>query len=109
MGSDRYWSRIRAKLEAMDPAAFDELLRAVIKQRPVSDRLHEIRCPTLVLVGDQDTPFLEPSREIADHIPDAKLVIIKDAHHSPQIEAEEIWLSAIQTHLSQVRVNQVRA
>ena len=103
MGTERYWARIRAKLEAMDTVAFDELLRAIVRQQPINDRLHEIRCPTLVMVGDQDTAFLEPSREIADGIPDAKLITIKDAHHSPQIEARDAWLAAIQAHLEQVR------
>ena len=103
MGTERYWGRIRAKLEAMDTVAFDELLRVIVRQQPINDRLHEIRCPALVMVGDQDTAFLEPSREIADGIPDAKLITIKDAHHSPQIEAPDAWLAAIQAHLEQVR------
>ena len=87
----------------MDPVAFDELLRSIVRQQPVSDRLHEIRCPTLVLVGDQDAAFLEPSREMADGIPDAKSVVIKDAHHSLQIEAHDAWLAAVRAHLERVR------
>lgn len=103
MGSERYWQRIRAKLEAMDKAAFNQLVRAFTKQRPLGDRLHEIHCPTLVLVGDQDEAFLEPSREMAEGIPDAKLIIIKNAHHSPQIEARDAWLDTIRAHLKRVR------
>jgi len=103
MGDERYWARIRTKLEAMDPVAFDELLRAILRQQSVLDRLHEIRCPTLVMVGDQDAAFLEPSREMADGIPDSKLTVIKAAHHSPQIEARSDWISEIQAHLERVR------
>lgn len=103
MGSERDWARIRAKLEALDPVAFDQLLRAIVRQQPIRNRLQEIRCPTLVMVGDQDVSFLEPSREMADAIPDAKLVIIKNAHHSPQIEACDAWFAAIRAHLERVR------
>jgi pimeloyl-ACP methyl ester carboxylesterase len=103
MGEERYWSRIRDKLEAMDPAAFDELLRALVNQQPVTERLHEIDCPTLVIVGDQDTAFLNPSREMADRIPNAKLVVIEDAHHSPQIEARDSWLALVSNHIERVR------
>jgi len=103
MGSERDWARIRAKLEALDPVAFDQLLRAIVRQQPIRNRLQEIGCPTLVMVGDQDVSFLEPSREMADAIPDAKLAIIKNAHHSPQIEACDAWFAAIRAHLERVR------
>ena len=103
MGAERYWQRLLAKLEAMDPLAIPQLMRAVLDQQPVTDRLDEIRCPTLVLVGDQDQPFLDPSREMADGISDAKLVVIKNAHHSPQIEARDEWLDAIRAHLERAR------
>jgi pimeloyl-ACP methyl ester carboxylesterase len=55
------------------------------------------------MVGDQDEAFLESSRRMADHIPDATLVVFKDAHHSPQIEAPRAWLNAIREHLERAR------
>jgi len=103
MGRERYWERLRVKLEAMDPTAFDSLMRAALEQQSQSHRLNEIRCPTLIMVGDQDEPFLEPSHEFADRIPGAKLVVIEDSHHSPQIEAREAWLDAIRMHLESAR------
>ena len=103
MGGDRYFDRLRVKLEAMDRIAFGKLLQTVMEQQPVTDRLDEIRCPTLVIVGDQDDGFLLPSRELADGIRDAKFVVIKDAHHCPQIEARDAWLEAIGAHLDRAR------
>lgn len=103
MGPERYWERLRVKLEAMDPVAFGALLRTAVEQQPVTERLAEIRCPTLVLVGEQDESFLEPCRELADGIPDAVLVVVEDSHHSPQIEAQQAWLEAIRTHLERAR------
>jgi pimeloyl-ACP methyl ester carboxylesterase len=103
MGSSRYWERIRAKLVAMDPVAFDELLTELTRQEPVADRLHEIGCPTRVIVGADDAAFLRSSREMADTIPNADLIVIDDAHHSPQIEAPQAWHRAVQEHLNRVR------
>ena len=103
MGTERFWTRIRKKLEAMDPVAFDQLLGEIMKQESVTERLGEIRCPTLVMVGDQDTPFLAPSRRMAERIPDTKLVVFKGAHHSPQIETPKEWLIAIANHLERAR------
>ncbi len=103
MGPDRYWDRLRRKLEALDPVVFDTLLRAIVEQEPVTNRLHEIRCPTLVLVGEEDADFLKSSREMAEAIPEATLVVIENAHHSPQMEATPAWLAAIRDHLQRVR------
>ena len=103
MGPERYWERLRVKLEALDPAVHDVLLRELVEQVPVTDRLAEIRCPTLVVVGEQDEGLRAPSDELAAGIPDAKLVVVPDAHHSPQIEATEAWLEAIEGHLADAR------
>ena len=103
MGPERYWERLRVKLEALDRNAFAELVQAASEQQPLTHRLCEIRCPTLVLVGEQDQAFLQPSREMADAIPDAKLVVIKGSHHSPQIEARDAWFEAVRAHLKRAR------
>ncbi len=98
MGEERYWQRIETKLGQMDPEAFATLGVALADHTPVTDRLGEIACPTLVLVGAEDVPFVEPSRVMADTIPDARLVVIPDAAHSPQFENEAAWLDAVLTH-----------
>ena len=103
MGPERYWARLARKLDSMDPVAFGRLLRTMIEQEPQTPRLHEIACPTLVMVGDQDGPFLKTSRELADGIRDAKLIVIKDSSHSPQIENRDAWLEAISEHLEGAR------
>jgi pimeloyl-ACP methyl ester carboxylesterase len=55
-----------------------------------------IKCPTLVLTGDQD--MLIPntlSKEMADGIAGAKLVVIPDCGHCPQPERPEATISAL--------------
>jgi pimeloyl-ACP methyl ester carboxylesterase len=103
MGAERYWERVRAKIEAMDPEAFATLGRQLTDHEGVEDRLGEIRCPTTVLVGSEDTEFLAPARRFEAGIRGAKRIEIPDAAHSPQIENTELWLAAIRDHLARAR------
>jgi len=59
-----------------------------------------LRAPLLILVGEQDTPFLAASRLMADAIPDAQLVVIPAAGHSPQTENAAAWIAALTGFLS---------
>jgi pimeloyl-ACP methyl ester carboxylesterase len=54
---------------------------------PAVKRLKEIRVPTLVIVGDLDTPkTLAASRLLAEEIDGARLVTIEGAAHLPSME-----------------------
>ncbi|MCP3982830.1 MAG: alpha/beta hydrolase [bacterium] len=103
MGEERYWARIEAKILAMDPEAFAGLSMVLMDQDPVTDRLGEIDCPTLVVVGEQDVPFVAVSKLMAERIPNARLVVVEGACHSPQFENEAVWLDAIGSHLHSAR------
>ena len=52
----------------------------------VIDGLTAIRVPTLVIVGDQDQPFLAPCEYMAKKIPGARLEIIAGAGHSANLD-----------------------
>ncbi|MBC7469566.1 MAG: alpha/beta fold hydrolase [Ramlibacter sp.] len=87
---------------ALAPAYLEFVLRAgagqLIRQnRAVTGRpdarahLPAVRCPTLVLCGDADR--LAPpecSREIADLVPDAQLVMVQDCGHMLTMERPEV-------------------
>jgi len=103
MGDEVFWERTRRKLEAMDPMAWEALLGVLAAHEPATARLGEIRCPTLVLVGAEDTPFLAPAEELARGIAGAAHVTIPDAAHSPQLENPPAWAAAIRAHLARVR------
>lgn len=105
MGSEVYWQRIHAKLTAMDPAAFGELGGALVAQESVRGRLGEITCPTLIIVGEEDRPFLAPADELAAGIPQARRVTIAHAAHSPQHENPEAWFAAVRAHLLRARTD----
>jgi len=62
------------------------------------DLLEDLRhmdVPTLVMVGEEDAPFLDASRRMADAIAKAELAVIEGAGHSPQLEAPDTWLEAL--------------
>lgn len=64
----------------------------------VEDRMATLRdlpMPTLVIVGEQDRPFLAVSRRMSEVIPDARLVVVADAGHSPQFENPQAWYAAV--------------
>ena len=103
LGADEYWGRIERKWRALDPEALPGCSRSLETAEPLNDRLGEIACPTTVLVGEHDEPFRAPSEELAAGIPDAELVVVPGAGHSPQLENEPAWLDAIGAHLERVR------
>jgi pimeloyl-ACP methyl ester carboxylesterase len=66
------------------------------------DRLGELRSlavPTLVIVGEQDAPFLGPSRRMAEAIPRARLAVVPDAGHSPQLESPDDLMATLSSFL----------
>jgi 3-oxoadipate enol-lactonase len=73
---------------------------AAIAQIDFTDRLKEIKCPVLVLVGDQDhgTP-VAMSEQIRDNLPGAKMQVIANASHISNVEQAEVFNHAIDTFL----------
>lgn len=100
---EAFWERRRRRLTAMDPEAFAALALELVDRPPLTARLREITRPTLVMVGDQDSGFLAPARELAEGIPGARLVTISGAAHSPQLENPSAWIGAVREHLRRVR------
>lgn len=87
------------RLTAMDPEAFLALLPQVFQCENLVPRLGEIRCPTTVLVGSRDTPFVQPSRTMADAIEGAQLAVVDGAYHSPQHTHPDEWRARVRAHL----------
>lgn len=50
--------------------------------------LQEIKCPTLILAGDDDIISQEHTKLIADSIPGSELVIVPDADHGSYIKRD---------------------
>ena len=67
--------------------AFLRQLEAIISRPDSRAALSAIKCPTLVLSGDEDNTISNAlSVEMADNIHNAKLVILPNCGHLPQVE-----------------------
>jgi len=67
-------------------------------------RLKEIKCPVLVICGEQD-PATPPAmaREIHDHAPGSKLVMIPQAAHLSNLEQPQAFTQAMEQFLAGVK------
>jgi pimeloyl-ACP methyl ester carboxylesterase len=61
----------------------------------VLESLPAIRCPTLVLVGARDEPFLAATDYMAAKIPGAEKVVLADAGHASNIEQPAAFNAAV--------------
>ncbi len=66
----------------------------------VIDGLAGIRLPTLIIVGDQDQPFVAPSEYMAKKIPGARLAVIPGAGHSSNLDQPEIFNRVLREFLT---------
>jgi 3-oxoadipate enol-lactonase len=80
--------------------------RAIAQWPPVTDRLSEIRVPTLIFLGEEDTPFERPSQILKEGIGGSKLVVVPGSGHSPHEEAPETFNQALVEFLEAIRRGQ---
>ncbi|MGZ8210001.1 MAG: 3-oxoadipate enol-lactonase [Burkholderiales bacterium] len=95
--------RIGGHIRSTPVAGFIGCCQA-ISRIDVLDRLREIKCPALVIVGDQDhgTPP-EMARAIQQNLPGSKLVVIPSAAHLSNVEQPKAFDDAIVSFLDSVR------
>lgn len=74
-------------MSSKSPDVFAAQIRALLGRPDGTPLLREIRCPALVLCGEQDT-WAPPRqhREIAAHVPHAELVIVPECGHMSTLE-----------------------
>lgn len=67
-------------------------------------RLQDVRIPTLIVCGENDLPFLAPSKKMHEAIPGSQLEIIPGAGHSPTFETPEKFNAVLTTFLNKIAV-----
>jgi len=92
----------RRKFLNSSAAMWAAMAPKMLSQTDRLDALAELPMPVLVIVGEQDQPFLGPSQRMAKAIPRARLAVIPDAGHSPQFENAEAWWGALMSFLEEV-------
>jgi pimeloyl-ACP methyl ester carboxylesterase len=90
-------SRERATATHRNATGLARAARGMLTQRDarVINSLPEIAVPSLVLVGDKDTPFLAAADYMAAKIPKATKVVIKDAGHASNIDQPAAFNEAV--------------
>ena len=68
----------------------------------IMNSLESISVPTLVSIGERDTPFLAATDYMANKIPNAQKVILADAGHPANIEQAAVFNTAFGAFLDQV-------
>lgn len=83
--------------------ADDPLDQVIVLQPPAAGRLREITAPTLVMVGDLDTPgTLAAARLIAEGVTGARLLILDDVAHLPSMERPHEFVTLVEAFLEEV-------
>jgi len=76
--------------------------RAALSRQSSQLDLPSIGVPTLIICGENDEPFLEPSRKMHEAIKGSELAIISGAGHGPQMETPGEFNRALTEFLSKV-------
>ena len=64
-------------------------------QEPLWDRLGEISCPVLVLVGENDPKFRSIGQRLVDGLPRGRLQVVADSGHSVHLERPAATVDAL--------------
>jgi 3-oxoadipate enol-lactonase len=83
--------------------AYIACANAMSSRRSLLGELGAISMPTLIICGEKDEPFLEPSRQMHEAIPGSELVIIQGAGHGPQMETPGEFNRVLSEFLARVR------
>jgi 3-oxoadipate enol-lactonase len=95
--------RVRQMIEAATVQGIAAASRGMAQRADSTDLLAGITCPTLVIVGEQDTltpPTL--AQEYAAQIPGAQLVVIQHAGHLSNLEQPEAFVEAVRGFLGSI-------
>lgn len=74
----------------------------------LTDRLRDVDAPTLVVHARQDPIPLESSREVADALPNGRLVVIEESGHVPYVEQPKVLFDAIDGFLRETEPGVIR-
>jgi pimeloyl-ACP methyl ester carboxylesterase len=90
-------SRERSTVSHRNAGGLARAARGMLTQRDaaVIELLPEIKVPSLVVVGADDTPFLAASDYMAAKIPGAQKIVIPAAGHAVNIDQPQAFIDAV--------------
>src|SRR6266851_4031596 len=91
----RGWAEFAAHLAEHSTAGSARTMRGVQARRPslwdLTDRMRNLKVPTLIMTGDEDDPCLEPGLLMKRTIPTAALVVLPNTGHAVNLEEPELF------------------
>jgi pimeloyl-ACP methyl ester carboxylesterase len=102
----RGWRLFRRRMAKLDGVGASLTLRRVQGTRPgvfaLEARLAALQTPTLIIVGDEDDPALEPSLFLKRRIPRAGLWVFPKTGHTVNLEEPALFNEALLTFFAAV-------
>lgn len=95
--------RVKKMIETDNPQGIAQALIGMAHRNDSTNSLSEIRCPTLILVGNEDklTPPSD-AEKMNSAIPSSELKIINQAGHLPNLEASAVFNQFVGEFLNKV-------
>jgi pimeloyl-ACP methyl ester carboxylesterase len=108
MEKDRQgWELFREQLAEHSAIGSANMMREVQLKRPtifsLEDQLGQLSVPTLILIGDEDEPCVEPAIFMRRKIPSSGLVILPQSGHTVNLEEPALFNQAIEMFLTMVQ------
>jgi len=100
------WAKFHAGLAAHSAQGSSLTFRGVQMKRKtiyqLEKELQQIRIPTLVMIGDEDTPCVEPAIFMKQNIPGAGLAVFPQAGHTINLEEPDLYNWTVSDFLTAV-------
>jgi pimeloyl-ACP methyl ester carboxylesterase len=93
------WEEFRRQLADHSPVGQALTMLGVMRRRPtifaLEDQLRNLEVPTLVVIGDEDEPCVDPAVFMKRHIPSAGLLVLPQSGHAVNLEEPARFNAAV--------------
>ncbi|RYU95799.1 alpha/beta fold hydrolase [Emticicia agri] len=94
----KYWVN---QLKSNNRKGITKAVDGVIYRKGIAEEIHQINCPTLIMVGDQDVATKpEKAQKIHSLIKNSKLIIFEGGGHTSSVEEPEVYNREIEKFLN---------
>ena len=123
-GDDYAWSDNRLQLMRKDPQGFEEFRRLLASHSPIGsaltykgfvmgrptiyaleDQLRGLKVPTLIMIGDEDEPCVEPAIFMKRNIPRSGLSVFPQSGHAINLEEPDLFNRTVLDFLTAVEAD----
>jgi pimeloyl-ACP methyl ester carboxylesterase len=93
------WAVFRRQLAEHSPVGQALTMQGVMRRRPtifaLEDALRDLEVPTLLVIGDEDEPCVDPAVFLKRHIPSAGLLVLPQSGHAVNLEEPALFNAAV--------------